>query len=87
MSDAWPAIGISMGDLATDVQAPPQNAPCARLRLGVVDATTAASGSDRATVTVDGLPIPYLSSYSPTIGDVVVWIEDEQRRVAIGKLA
>lgn len=87
MSDAWPAIGISLGDLAADVQAPPQNSPGARLRIGVVDATTAAAGSDRATVTVDGLPIPYLSSYSPAVSDVVVWIEDEQRRVVIGKLA
>lgn len=78
---------MSFGDLATDVQAPPQNLPAARMRLGVVDATTAASGADRATLTVDGLPIPYLASYAPTIGDVVVWIEDDQRRVAIGKLA
>lgn len=80
-------LPIAYGDLADDVQQAPQGLPGARLRLGVVDATTAAAGSDRATLTVDGLPIPYLSSYTPAPGDVVVWIEDEQRRVAIGKLA
>jgi hypothetical protein len=76
-----------LGDLAEDVRDPRPSDIGARLRIGMVDATTAASGFDRATVTVDGLPIVYDASYSPTVGDIVYWLEDEQRRVVCGKLA
>ena len=56
------------------------------LRLGVVSSVNSASGSNRATVTVDDRDIPYLSSYSPTVNDVVAWIEAGQVRVVLGKL-
>lgn len=76
---------LHVGDLVDDIG--DQTAVGARLRFGVVDAVTAAAGNDRATVTVDGLPIPYDANYSPAVNDVVYWIEEGQRRVVAGKLA
>lgn len=76
---------MRVGELVDDMQARPPVG--ARLRFGVCAASTPASGNDRATVTVDDMPIPYDGNYTPFPGDVVYWIEDEQRRVVIGKLA
>lgn len=87
MSDIANQLRRQMGDLAQDVYSPPAAVIGARLRLGVVDAVNAAAGSDRATVTIDGLPVPYDAGYSPTVNDVVWWLEDQQVRVVGGKLA
>lgn len=78
-----PTFGV--GDLVDDIGARPNVG--ARLRFGVCVASTAASGNDRATVEVDGMQIPYDGGYTPFPGDVVYWLEDEQRRVVVGKLA
>lgn len=87
MSDLSHELLRQMGDLAKDVYRPPPSVIGARLRIGVVDAVNAAAGSDRASVTIDGLPVPYDAGYSPSVNDVVWWIEDQQVRVVGGKLA
>jgi len=74
-----------LGDLVDDIGGIAPSG--ARLRFGVVDAVLPASGSDRACVLVDGLPIPYDAAYSPVVNDVIYWHEDGQTRVVGGKLA
>lgn len=56
----------------------------ASIRLGVVTATTLDTTHETATCTVNDLPMSYLTSYSPNVGDNVVFIEDENQRLVLG---
>lgn len=53
-------------------------------------ATIASFASNRATVTLAGATVtgvPYLSSYTPVVGHVVLMLQAANRHVIIGKVA
>lgn len=53
------------------------------IRFGVVDEVDA---GPPVIVTIAGHPMPCLSSYTtPTVGDVVVWLNHLSRAVALGR--
>lgn len=53
------------------------------IRFGVVDAVDA---GPPVIVTIAGHPMPCLESYTtPTVGDVVVWLNHLSRAVALGR--
>lgn len=53
------------------------------IRFGTVDAVDA---GPPVIVTIAGHPMPCLASYTtPTVGDVVIWLNHQSRAVALGK--
>jgi len=57
----------------------------ATLRFGVVTAVDDVTTHDTGTVTVNGIRMPHLVSYSPQGGDWVAWLEMESIRLCIGE--
>lgn len=76
-------VALINGDLDSDT------ATC-RFEPAVVSSTsaTAADGQTECTLTWRGATIraPYLSTYTPTVGDVVVLIVQGRSRFVVGKL-
>lgn len=54
-------------------------------RYGVIEAVDAYTTNDTATVTINGIRMPYLQSYSPSVGDRVCWLQQEDNRICIGE--
>jgi hypothetical protein len=57
----------------------------ANLRFGTVTAINDQGTHDTATVTVDGIRMPFITRCNPQIGDNVAWIDATDSRIVIGK--
>lgn len=57
----------------------------ASLRFGVVAAKTDYTTHDTATITINGIAMPYLTMNEPQVGDWVVWLEHGENRLCIGE--
>lgn len=78
-----PIYGGQHKELAQDLT--PQVVGGAVLRFGVVSARTDKTANDTATVTINGIKMPFLHGVEPAIGQMVAWLEAESVRLCIGE--
>lgn len=57
----------------------------ATLRFGVVTAVDDVTTHETSSVTVNGIKMPHLASYSPQVADWVAWLEMESIRLCLGE--
>lgn len=77
-----PPVYAGAHRLAEDVSRYVMNG--AVLRFGVVEDWTPETLHDTATVSINGVWMPYLINCSPSIGEKVAWLQMEDNRVCIG---